>query len=112
MFAGPLPGGADLVCLIRVLYDHGRERCLTVLRNVRESLPPDGTLLIAEPMAATPGAETVGAAYFGLYLLAMKGGESRSAEDIGELAQSVGFSSVGPVRTRNPLLTSLLVAKP
>ncbi len=112
MFADPLPPGADIACLIRVLYDHGRERALTVLRNVRASLPPDGTLLIAEPMAATPGAETVGAAYFGLYLLAMKGGDSRSRDEIAALAREAGFSRIRPVDTRSPLLTSLLVAQP
>ena len=112
MFVDSLPAGADIACLIRVLYDHGRERALAVLRNVRKSLPDNGTLLIAEPMAATPGAETVGAAYFGLYLLAMKGGDSRTSEDIAALAREAGFTRVRPVRTRTPLLTSLLVAQP
>lgn len=112
MFVDGLPAGADVACLIRVLYDHGRDRALAVLRNVRSSLPQDGTLLIAEPMAATPGAETVGAAYFGLYLLAMKGGDSRSADDIAGLLREAGFSRVRPLRTRTPLLTSLLVAQP
>ena len=43
------------------------------------ALPPGGTLLLAEPMAGTPGAEPVGDAYFGFYLLAMGSGRPAHA---------------------------------
>ena len=39
-----LPGGADIASLVRVLYDHGDERALTILRAVHRALPPGGTL--------------------------------------------------------------------
>jgi demethylspheroidene O-methyltransferase len=111
MFGAPLPTGADLACLIRVIYDHPDHRVLTVLRQIRAALAPGGTLLIAEPMAGTPGAEAVGAAYFGFYLLAMKGGNARSPAQISDLVRAAGFARVEPVRTRSPLFTSLLVAR-
>ena len=57
---------------------------LALLRSIRLALPPDGVLLIAEPMAETRGAEKVGDAYFGFYLLAMGRGRPRA---IGEIAQ-------------------------
>ena len=75
----PLPTGADLITLVRVVHDHDDAEALTVLRAVRAALPPGGTLLLAEPMAQTPGAEPVGDAYFGFYLLAMGRGRPRSA---------------------------------
>ena len=50
-----------------------------LLRAVHAALEPGGTVLIAEPMAGTPGAEPMGDAYFGLYLLAMGHGRVRSA---------------------------------
>jgi demethylspheroidene O-methyltransferase len=112
LFRDALPGGADIACLIRVIYDHGRDRALAILRSVRASLPADGVLLVAEPMAAVPGAERVGAAYFGFYLLAMHGGEARSVDDIIALVREAGFSTAKPLRTRSPLFTSLVIARP
>ena len=60
-----LPLGADIVSLVRVLHDHEDDAVLTLLRAVRRALPPGGTLLVAEPMAQTRGAEASGDAYFG-----------------------------------------------
>ncbi len=112
LFKDALPKGADLACLIRVLYDHEDERARLILRAARESLGDDGALLIAEPMAGTRGAERMGSAYFGFYLLAMKGGNARSADTLSEMARSAGFSNVRRLRTNSPLLTSVLLARP
>ena len=96
----------------RQLYDHPRDNALAILKAVRAVVPQDGVLLVAEPMAATPGAETVGAAYFGFYLMAMKGGDARSVDEISGLLREAGFERVSPVRTRSPLFTSLIEARP
>jgi demethylspheroidene O-methyltransferase len=50
-FRDPLPVGADLVSLVRVCFDHPDERVLRLLRNVRQALPDDGQVLLAEPSA-------------------------------------------------------------
>jgi demethylspheroidene O-methyltransferase len=106
----PLPQGADVVSLIRVLHDHDDDSALILLRRAHAALPHGGILLIAEPMASTPGAEPVGDAYFGFYLLAMGRGRPRSAAEIAALAQQAGFSAARPLRTRRPLLASAVVA--
>ncbi|HRD99581.1 MAG TPA: methyltransferase, partial [Rubrivivax sp.] len=74
-----LPAGADIASLVRVLYDHPDERALTILRAVHRALPAGGTVLVAEPMAGAKGAPRMGDAYFGMYLLAMRGGRARTA---------------------------------
>jgi demethylspheroidene O-methyltransferase len=107
-----LPRGADLVSLIRVLHDHDDNDALALLRVIRQTLPADGTLLIAEPMSETPGSEAVGDAYFGFYLLAMRSGRPRSQERITELLRQADFTRIRPVRTKTPLLVRLLVAQP
>jgi demethylspheroidene O-methyltransferase len=107
-----LPGGADVISLIRVAFDHPDEKVLAILKAIRRALPDNGTLLLAEPMAATGGAEPMGDAYFGFYLLAMGRGRSRSAEQLIELLRSAGFSHARLVRTNMPLQTQLLVARP
>ena len=73
----PLPQGADVVSLVRVVHDHDDGAALGAAARCHRALPRDGTLLIAEPMADTPGAEPVGDAYFGFYLLAMGSGRPR-----------------------------------
>lgn len=110
--ADPLPGGADLITLVRVLHDHDDDRAVVLLRAVRRALAPDGTLVVAEPLAATRGAERMGDAYFGIYLRAMGSGRPRSIDEIGRLLAAAGFSTPRPRATRIPLLTSVLVARP
>jgi demethylspheroidene O-methyltransferase len=111
-FDDPLPQGADLITLVRVLFDHSDARALAILKAVRLALPPEGSLLIAEPMAGTPGAEAMGDAYFGFYLLAMGKGRSRSAQDLSKLLVEAGFDRVRLLKTHLPLQTQVIVARP
>jgi len=106
-----LPEGADIASLVRVIHDHDDASALAVLRAVRRALPPDGTLLLAEPMAGVAGAEPIGDAYFGFYLLAMGRGRARTPVELEALLRAAGFDRVERVPTRQPLQTGLLVAR-
>ena len=106
-----LPDGADIVSLVRVIYDHGDERALAILRAVYRALPPGGTLLVAEPMAGAPGAPRMGDAYFGMYLLAMRGGRARTAAELSALLRAAGFEQVRERPTPIPLQVGVIVAK-
>ncbi|TVQ56781.1 MAG: methyltransferase [Rhodobacteraceae bacterium] len=110
-FADPIPE-ADLHTLIRVCFDHDDGPCLKLLTRIREATPPGGALLVAETMAGTPGAEPVGDAYFGFYLLAMGSGRPRTAEELSNLLKQAGFSHVREARTARPMLVRMLVARP
>lgn len=105
-----LPTGADVVSVVRVLYDHDDETVLAILRAARAALPAGGTILVAEPMAGMRGAEAMGGAYFGFYLLAMRGGRARSPERIASLLREAGFVRPRPVPTRLPIQTGLVQA--
>ena len=105
-----LPRGADVVSLVRIIHDHDDEAALAILRRAFAALPAGGTLLLAEPMAGTAGAEPVGDAYFGFYLLAMGSGRPRSLANLQALLTRAGFVLARPRRTRLPLLTRLIVA--
>ncbi|UXH78584.1 acetylserotonin O-methyltransferase [Roseateles amylovorans] len=107
----PLPVGADLVTLLRVVHDHDDARVLRLLRAVRQALVPGGSLLLAEPLAGTPGAERMGDTYFGVYLLAMGRGEPRSEQRLRELLAEAGFARVRRLPTALPLQASALLAK-
>jgi demethylspheroidene O-methyltransferase len=106
-----LPDGADIASLVRVLYDHADERALAILRAVHRALPPGGTLLVAEPMAGAPDAPRMGDAYFGMYLLAMRGGRARTAGELVTLLRVAGFEHVRELPTPIPLQVGVLVAR-
>lgn len=106
-----LPRGADLVTLVRVLHDHDDEVAQALLIRIRAALPPGGRLLIAEPMAGTSGAEPMGEAYFGFYLLAMGRGRPRRPEEIARMLQAAGFVAARLLPTPTPLLTRVMLAQ-
>jgi demethylspheroidene O-methyltransferase len=110
-FDGALPAGADIVTLLRVLFDHDDQHALAILRAARAALPVGGTLLVAEPMARAVGAHRPGDAYFAFYLLAMGRGRTRSAAELTALLQAAGFGAVRALRTRLPLQAGVLVAR-
>ena len=107
----PLPRGADIISLVRIVHDHDDESALALLRAVHAALPSGGTLLIAEPMAGTPGAEPIGDAYFGFYLLAMGRGRARRPDELKQLLEAAGFTQTRVLSTRRPLLAGAMVAK-
>lgn len=106
-----LPRGADIVTLVRVLFDHPDTTVLELLAAVRRALPVGGSLLVAEPMSGTEGAEPIGAAYFSFYLMAMGRGRSRTPRDFESLLSRSGFGRFRVLRSPSPLQTGLLMAE-
>jgi demethylspheroidene O-methyltransferase len=110
-FKDPLPRGADIITLVRIVHDHDDAAAVALMRAAWSALPPGGTLLIAEPMADTIGAEAIGDAYFGFYLLAMGSGRPRRFDELQALLEKAGFSQIQAAPTRRPILASIIVAR-
>lgn len=106
--ADPLPQGADIVSLVRVLHDHDDDAVLSLLRGVRAALPRDGRVLIAEPLA---GDSKVADAYFSMYLLAMGHGRVRTQRELGQLLAACGFAMIAAPATALPALVRVLIAR-
>jgi len=105
------PRGADLITLVRVLFDHPDDRAAALVAKAYAALPEGGTLLIGEPMADVPGAEPVGAAYFGWYLLAMHGGRPRSPATFAAMCRQAGFRSFEVLPAVTPIQTGTVIAR-
>jgi len=110
--ADPIPGGADLITLIRVLHDHDEAGVVTLLSRIRSAIPANGALLIAEPMAGGAAAGRVSDVYFAFYLLSMGRGRARSPETLTRLLREAGFGRVRLLKTRTPFLLRILLARP
>jgi demethylspheroidene O-methyltransferase len=109
--ADPLPHGADLVSLVRIVHDHDDDVVMKLFSHIRETLPPGGTLLVAEPMSGTRGAEPVGDAYFGFYLMAMGTGRPRTPREIMDMLTAAGFRAARAMTTSMPLQASVVTAQ-
>ena len=107
----PLPRGPDIISLVRILHDHDDPIVAALLSSVHAALPPGGTIVAAEPMAATRGAEPIGHAYFGFYLLAMGSGRPRTASELKAMLRAAGFDSPREHRTRTPLTVRVISAR-
>lgn len=107
-----LPGGSDLITLVRILHDHDDAGVAAILRSIRTALPTDGALLIGEPMSGGDRPERVGDVYFAFYLLAMGRGRARSPKALTAMLHAAGFTRVRPLRTRTPFLLRALLARP
>jgi demethylspheroidene O-methyltransferase len=105
----PLPRGADVVSLIRVVHDHDDDVVLQLFRRVREMLPPGGVLVIGEPMSVATGSDAV-SAYFGMYLHAMGSGRPRSFAALHDLLRRAGFAAIEARKTRIPMIASVVTA--
>jgi len=108
--ADPLPVGADVISLVRVLLDHDDRKVMALLRRARAALPRGGSLIVAEPMTDVSGARRVGEVYFSFYLRAMGRGRCRSTRELNALVREAGFRRSRILSTRYPVFASILVA--
>jgi demethylspheroidene O-methyltransferase len=106
-----LPTGADIVSLIRVVHDHDDDVVQPLFASIYKALPASGVLLIAEPMSGSKGAEGMGEAYFGFYLMAMGSGRPRRPDELKAMLLKAGFARQRSLKTHIPLQTSIIVAE-
>jgi demethylspheroidene O-methyltransferase len=109
--SGRLPEGADIVSLVRVIHDHNDADVMILLRAIRNALPSNGTLLIAEPLSGVRGSEPIGDAYFAFYLLAMGSGRPRTFERLREMLREAGFTDIALRPAAMPMLASVITAR-
>lgn len=110
-FCDPLPRGADLISLVRIIHDHDDEPATAILKAVHDALPDDGKLIVCEPMSAGGSARRISDAYFNFYLYAMGSGRPRSPDRLAMMLEAAGFERIIRLPTRFPLITSIISAR-
>lgn len=107
----PLPEGADVISLVRVLYDHSDDTVRMLLARVHAALPPGGRVLVIEPMSGGARPDPQTDVYFSVYTLAMGTGKTRSVAESSQLLKEAGFCSITGIKTVRPFVTCALQAR-
>ena len=105
-----LPEGYDVICLIRILFDHQDETLIPLLRKIHDALPASGRLIISEPMRGARAPTRTGDSYYSFYCHAMGTGKARSPDEIVKLLKAAGFAHIKLHRERAPSVTRVLEA--
>ncbi len=106
-----LPRNQDVICLVRVLYDHEDSIIEILLKRIYKALPKQGVLLITEPMSGGTKAMRSSDCYFSFYTLAMTTGKVRSFEEHKAILQKSGFSNITKHVVSAPFITQVITAK-
>ena len=105
------PLNQDVICLVRVLYDHEDSKVELLLKRIYEALPKGGSLLITEPMSGGSKAMRSSDCYFSFYTLAMMTGKVRSFEEHKTILLKSGFSNIVKHQVSAPFITQVMSAK-
>jgi hypothetical protein len=99
-FFESVPAGGDAYILSHIIHDWNEDQCLTILGNCRKAMKPGATLLIVEfvlPEGNTP--------HFGkladMVMLAIPGGEERTAGEYDTLLAAAGLQMTRVVPTKS-----------
>lgn len=110
-FEDKLPTGADMISLVRIIHDHDDDPAQAILNSVYEALERDGELIVCEPMSTGGYAQRMSDAYFNFYLHAMGSGRPRPPSMLKAMLEKAGFQDVRLLKTRSPLITSVISAR-
>jgi SAM-dependent methyltransferase len=101
-FFDQVPDGGDVYILSHILHDWSRDRCLTILRNCRAAMRPDGRLLIVEMVLPDEGPPHPGYE-LDMVMLALTGGRERTEAEYAALLEESGFSLNRVIPTDSPV---------
>jgi demethylspheroidene O-methyltransferase len=107
----PLPGGYDVVSLVRIVHDHDDIPVQRLLDRIYRALPAGGTLLVAEPLTGRGDRDGLVGNYFRFYLMAMGSGRPRTPRELRRALKAAGFHRIRRHRTDIPLICSVLSAR-
>lgn len=108
-FFESVPAGGDLYILSHIIHDWTEAQCLTILANCRKAMRPGAKLLIVEFVLPEDGVPHFGK-LADMIMLAIPGGEERTASEYRTLLDKAGFQMTRVVPTASDV--SIVEAEP
>ena len=108
-FFAAVPAGGDAYVMKWIIHDWEDEKALTILKNVRAQIQPEGRLIIVDCIVPE-GDEPHFAKTFDLNMMVMTGGKERTAAEFEKLVSAAGFKLLQVIPTELP--TGIVVAEP
>ena len=91
-----VPAGADAYLLKGIIHDWNDEAALKILKNCRNAIRPDGTLLLVE--AVLTRSTDPAAALMDMLMMVLTSGRERTESEFRSLLQAAGFSMMQVIR--------------
>jgi len=101
-FFESVPGGGDVYLLSHVIHNWDDDASNTILRNCRDAMNPDGTLVIVEmimPDESGPSFANYPLVMTDLQMFVMTGGRERTEAEFRALLNAAGFELKRTIRT-------------
>lgn len=108
-FFAAVPAGGDAYVMKWIIHDWEDEKAITILKNVRAQIQPEGRLIIVDCIVPE-GDEPHFAKTFDLNMMVMTGGKERTAAEFEKLVSAAGFKLLQVIPTELP--TGIVVAEP
>jgi hypothetical protein len=99
-FFETVPGGGNAYILSHIIHDWNEDQCQTILGNCRKAMKPGAKLLIVE-FVLPEGDEPHFGKLADMVMLAMTGGEERTASEYGALLSRASFKMTRVVPTNS-----------
>ena len=99
-FFDSVPAGGDAYLLSHIIHDWSEDQCLTILKNCRSAMNPDGRVLLIEmvlPEDNTPHPGKI----LDMMMLVGPGGRERTAKEYGTLLSKAGLRLTRVVPTES-----------
>jgi ubiquinone/menaquinone biosynthesis C-methylase UbiE len=108
-FFEAVPAGGDAYVMKWIIHDWDDEKALTILKNIRSQMQPNGRLIVVETVVPDTD-EPHFSKFFDLNMLVMTGGKERTAAEFEQLLATAGFKLLRVIPTDLP--TSIIEAQP
>jgi len=104
-----VPEGGDAYVMKWIIHDWDDERALTILKQVRNRMKPDGRVIIVDTVVPEDDRPDF-SKFFDLNMMVMTGGKERTAAEFEQLLAEAGFKLLRVIPTEVP--TSIVEGRP
>jgi O-methyltransferase domain/Dimerisation domain len=101
-FFESVPAGGDAYLVKHILHDWNDKECVTILRNVREAMAPDGRVVVVEMLITDKGPPSL-APLLDLNMLVTLTGKERTTEGFAALFAKAGLKLHAVTPTQSPV---------